>query len=59
MNTTNKSIEERTSVETNINTIGWAILVQSLIRYGAFIAIAWLTLTFANGWVMAYLGASH
>ncbi len=57
-NTTNKNIEERTSVETSINTIGWAILVQSLIKYGAFIVIVWLVLLFANDWVLA-LVARH
>lgn len=43
---------------TNIETIGWAILLQSLIRYGAYIAIAWIFLTFADGWVTAFIAQS-
>ena len=53
--TTTNSKSETTNMTTNINTVGWAILFQSLIRYGAFIAMAWLALTFADGWVMAFI----
>lgn len=42
-------------MNTNINTIGWQILVQTLIRYGSFIAIAWLILSFLDVWVSAYI----
>lgn len=45
-------------MNTNINTIGWAILLQTLIKYGAFIAIAWLVLAFANEWVLALINRS-
>lgn len=52
-NTNHKS--ESTSVDKEIKTIGFAILMQTMIRYGAFVAIAYLVLTFMNVWVMAYL----
>lgn len=44
-----------TKMNTNISTIGWQILVQTLIRYGSFIAIAWLILSFLDVWVSAYI----
>ena len=50
-----ESKSESTNMNTNINTVGLAILAQSAIRYGAFFAIAWLALTFADGWVTAYI----
>jgi hypothetical protein len=28
-----------------------------LIRYGAFVVMLWLSLTFADGWIVAYLAA--
>lgn len=36
-----------------MTTIGAAVLVQSLIRYSAFVAITWLILSFADGWISA------
>jgi len=50
-----KKVSESTNMSTNINTIGWQILVQTLIRYGSFIAIAWLILSFMDVWVSAYI----
>lgn len=58
-NSTTRNIEERKSVETNINTIGGAILVQTLIRYAAYVAITWISLTFMNDWVLTYIAASR
>lgn len=55
--TVSRHTEDSTSMNTNINTIGWQILVQSLIRYGAFVVMLWLALTFADGWIAAYLAA--
>lgn len=45
-------------MSTNIQTVGAAILFQSLIRYGAFVVMLWLTLTFANDWVLAAIAAT-
>lgn len=42
-------------MSTEIQTIGGAILIQSVVKYAAYIAIAWLTLSYADGWVMAWL----
>lgn len=42
-------------MSTEIQTIGGAILIQNVIKYGAYIAIAWITLSFVDGWVMAWL----
>jgi hypothetical protein len=46
---------ETTNMSTEIQTIGGAILIQNAIKYAAYIAIAWLTLSFVDGWVMAWL----
>lgn len=46
---------ENTSMNTQIQTIGVAILMQNVIKYAAYIATAWLTLSFVDGWVMAWL----
>lgn len=53
--TSTRTVSESTNMNTNINTIGWQILVQTLIRYGSFIAIAWLILSFLDVWVSAYI----
>lgn len=56
MNSTlSRTVSESTNMNTNINTIGWQILVQTLIRYGSFIAIALLILSFLDVWVSAYI----
>ncbi len=47
---------ESTSMSTEVKTIGTAILVQSAIRYAAYVAIMWITLSFVDGWVMAWIG---
>lgn len=46
---------KETRMNTEMQTIGGAILIQTAIRYAAYIAIAWLALGFIDGWVMAYL----
>ena len=46
---------ESTSMNTEMQTIGGAILMQNVIKYASYIAIAWLTLSFVDGWVMAWL----
>jgi hypothetical protein len=51
------NITESTRMNTEIQTIGGAMLIQTLIRYAAYIAIAWLALSFIDAWVMAYLAA--
>jgi len=42
-------------MNTEIQTVGAAIIVQTAIRYAAYFAIAWLVLSFADGWIMAAL----
>lgn len=42
-----------TSTDTTVTTIGRAVIVQSIIRYGAIILLAWLALNFADAWIMA------
>lgn len=42
-----------------IQTVGTAIIVQTVIRYAAYVAIAWLTLAYANSWVMAWIGSQQ
>ncbi len=42
-------------MDKHINTVGVAIVFQSIIRYGAFGAMLWLVLTFANEWVFALI----
>lgn len=32
-----------------------AVIAQTIIRYAAYIFIAWLVLTSADGWVMAWI----
>lgn len=46
---------ESNSMSKNVTTVGAAILVQAIIRYGAFVAMLWLTLSFVDVWVMALL----
>lgn len=55
MSTYQETKQTSTNMNTNINTIGWAIVFQTVIRYGAFLAMAWLFLTFADVWVTAYI----
>lgn len=52
--TTTNHKSETTNMNTNVNTIGAAILVQTAIRYGSFVAMLWIFLTFANDWVLAF-----
>jgi len=42
-------------MSTEIQTVGTAIIFQSIIRYAAFIAIAWMALSYLDGWITAYL----
>lgn len=42
-------------MSTEIQTIGGAILIQTVVKYAAYITIAWLALSYADGWVMAWL----
>jgi hypothetical protein len=42
-------------MNTQITTIGAAVLLQNIVRYAAYVAIAWLALSFADGWVMAWI----
>lgn len=42
-------------MNTQITTIGAAMLLQHAIRYGAFIAMTWLVLTFVDGWIMTWI----
>ena len=53
--TVTKNIEEATSVNTEIQSISGAVIAQTIIRYAAYIFIAWLALSFVDGWVMAWL----
>ena len=46
---------ETKNMSTEIQTIGGAILAQTAIRYAAYIFIAWLGFSYADGWVMAWL----
>lgn len=52
------SKREETRVNTEIHSISGAVIVQTVIRYAAYIAIAWLVLSFADGWITAWLGAA-
>jgi len=45
-------------MNTEIQTVGLALIAQTAIRYVAILALAWLALSFIDGWVMAYLGQS-
>lgn len=49
---------ETTNMSTEIQTVGTAIIFQSVIRYAAFIAIAWLALSYVDGWVTTYLATT-
>ena len=46
---------KETRVNTEIQSISGAVIAQTVIRYAAFAFIAWLTLSFVDGWVMAWL----
>ena len=46
---------KETRVNTEIQSISGAVIVQTVIRYAAYIFIAWLALSFIDGWVMAWL----
>ena len=41
-------------MSTNIQTIGSAILFQTMVRYSAFIAMEWIGLYYADIWLRAY-----
>ena len=51
--------EEITRMNTEIQTIGGAILFQTAIRCAANVAIAWIVLSFADGWIMAAIEAAQ
>jgi hypothetical protein len=53
--TVTKNIEEATRVNTEIQSISGAVIAQTIIRSAAYIFIAWLALSFFDGWVMAWL----
>jgi hypothetical protein len=53
-----RTITETTSMNTEIQTVGLAIIVQTVVRYAALFALAWLALSFVDGWVMSYLAQS-
>lgn len=50
-----RTVTEETRMNREIQTVGAAIIVQTAIRYVAYIGIAWLVLSFADRWVMAWL----
>lgn len=54
MNVT-KNIKEQTRVNTEIKSISGAVIAQTIIRYAAFIFIAWLTLSFVDSWVTLWI----
>jgi hypothetical protein len=54
-----RTYKEETRMNTEIHTVGMAMIAQTVIRYAAYIAIAWLALSFADGWVQAWIGAAH
>ena len=41
------------------NTIGLAVIAQTIIRYAAYLALAYMALTFVVGWVTAWIEANH
>ena len=51
----NRTETKETRMNTEIQTIGGAIIAQTVIRYAAYIALAWLALSYADGWVMAWV----
>ncbi|MDE4189621.1 hypothetical protein [Phaeobacter gallaeciensis] len=42
-------------MNTEIHTVGIAVIAQTAIRYAAIFALVWLAFSFIDGWVMAYL----
>jgi hypothetical protein len=52
--TVTKNIEEATRVNTEIQSISGAVIAQTIIRYAAYIFIAWLALSFLT--VGSWLG---
>lgn len=51
------NLHRATSTETNITTIGRAVLVQVLARYICTLLMVWLILSYADAWIMAALNA--
>ena len=49
------SKSESKSMDTQIQTIGAAIIFQNVIKYAAYIAMTWIVLSFADVWIMAWL----
>lgn len=49
------SKSESKSMNTNIQTIGAAIVFQNAIKYVALIAMLWIVMSFADSWVMTWL----
>ncbi|MDX1819301.1 MAG: hypothetical protein R3197_00265 [Paracoccaceae bacterium] len=49
--------QESTIMNTEIRTIGAAVLIQNAIRMAACVAIVWLVLSFADRWIMAWIAA--
>lgn len=50
-----RTTREETRVNTEIQSISGAVIAQTVIRYAAYIFIAWLALSFADGWVTLWL----
>ena len=46
---------EESRMNREIQTVGAAIIVQTVIRYAAYLGLAWLALAYADGWVMAWV----
>lgn len=53
-----RTTTESTRMNTEIQTVGLAMIAQTAIRYVAVLALVWLALAFIDGWVMAYLAQS-
>ena len=53
-----ETINKDTRMNTEIQTIGGAIIAQTVIRYAAYLAMLWMVLTFADGWVAAWISAT-
>lgn len=42
---------------TNLTTVGTAVLIQNAIRLAAYVVMLWLTLSFVDRWIMAWIAA--
>ena len=52
-----RTIHEESRMNREIQTVGTAIVVQTIIRYVAYLGLAWLALSYVDGWVMAWVAA--